>query len=918
MHGVGSRKIKRMLDMYEHNITAEMLFAMLPPLLVSSRQSAPVTAAAAANELAYNHLSDTSDASNLCTAGSLASSPSSSMGTCVTYVKNSAAQSILSVLAVPSSVASTVTSSGTASASPSVSAISASTTSSESAFPASVASHCCISSADLVCGRSGISSSTCLVSEAVSSGDVAVASAEAACRDTAKMKHGNCETAGMECNTISCARTGCTERVFSVPAATLPCNNPQFSAITSSQLVSSCDTSVTVGPLPTTDIACASKWQLTEGATTSIMQLDLQPENATNLPIEVSKTCRQQSQAKLIEVNSDSENGGILSESVGGLISSASETGTCSCTDLVLRSLSSGVPLHSNQLPIDNVQPPADTLNISLVPAFGTDTQESDVTTQIPSETFSPAGLGRRVLSTESRAELADSSGCNLSLCDVNLACSQHETVDGKQKYLELEHCLMDSNAGCLSFSNQSPVLPSVEPNDTTLHVDDRFETRDLKPSGRATAEMCSISTDERLSFEVTADNVESTGVVESDAQIQKGGSFPVTENNVQTSTTQFDSERKAVELMYWGRTNVSDTLPSGDEQGNLGLCDMDESIPPARDAAVEQLSPVVGPKPQRTRLHGCQKKNVSSFSESILAGREWISEEQGLSFATQPSEDSSPGGELLCRNADQSNTKCCVSDDRQTSSTQTESRDFFVLTKVSHNDELIKATVADLVAVIETIPRDISEHLSDDHMPASVSSRPVFHKSCSTADDHVECVESSSQVEFLVSCFPSISCQDLRELLAKCGNDVIVAVDLLLEFGYEYNEPHGAHSSSSSCIDSEYRKLQTRDVTEIRSSSTSSTDSAGCSLDHSVVAENGSNSGTKATKSKRNTSTLYKLCRDSLISKGIRLTSRLVQPRHDTMQVLANLPPSSWYLVCFMLSSVVVISCSVLILRSC
>lgn len=342
---------------------------------------------------------------------------------------------------------------------------------------------------------------------------------------------------------------------------------------------------------------------------------------------------------------------------------------------------------------------------------------------------------------------------------------------------------------------------------------------------------------------------------------------FTVVDTQMNNSVIHRDSGLRATELRYWGPTDTNDALISCDDEtevcrGTSGHSSMIEQCFSGVDDQTPMIEPCltgVGPKPQQRRL---QKKRLSSLMQSILVGKGWASD-CGCPAADQ-SDSSSPSQQFeLC-----DTQHSLVSAEYQSDFTQTEPCDFIASAKAANGEDV-------MVTVVKTSPRTVSSPLSlTDHQPSlKVPFRIMLHKSCATADE-MENTEHSSQLSSLAACFPTVTSDDLQELLTSCDNDAQVVADLLLEFGYEYNEPRddvvsssSSHTNSSSC----------------------------CSPDRPLSVERNS-PNVKETKSgtagRKNTPTLYRLCREVLISKGVRT----MQPRRQ-LQVPINAQTSGFNL---------------------
>ena len=610
---------------------------------------------------------------------------------------------------------------------------------------------------------------------------------------------------------------------------------------------------------------------------------------------------------------------GIVTESVESVNAADTDSACCS-TELESCMPSTEELLCCSESHAGDVQLATDTGGISLDPAHSPDTQtpnrpHRDVSdrphTETPdrSDTVLVTSATDEASAVESElSELDDKPGghCHQhsteTTCEVTSACTHDKTLDHEETCSDtehLKHLTDDGNVECLQSSSLCPGLADVKKDerflDLTLHPDpahavveqhlesqvdniDRCTTaaeisrETVVKKGEEsevdntdkhrTAEMSceTVSTDEQLPTEITE---ETSARLQSETHSLQS----VDEGRVRNSETQCQDASTTAELIYWGQTDGSGRSVSEED---TGVVDIVASDTPAS----EQCISVTEPKPQRMRLHGCQKKPVSSLEESVLAGKEWMSECIRDWSAATSDHSSPPDREHRRNNVDENDVeRCLVLCEYRTNSTQTESDDFITLTKLVSGDEVLDTV--NYVAVVETTPRVISVSETNNHTSPRVPFRSQLHKSCSTADE-TESVDSSSQLDFLTSCFPSISSHDLEELLANCGNDIVVAADLLFEFGYEYNEPQD-------------------DVTDPCSSSTSCTDSTTSSPRQSVVDE-ASSTSSKVTRGRQNTSALYRLYRDSLIPKGVVLESQKMRPLCETVQVPVNRPASSLY----------------------
>ena len=525
---------------------------------------------------------------------------------------------------------------------------------------------------------------------------------------------------------------------------------------------------------------------------------------------------------------------------------------TCSAAETDIVGASIGVELEN--LPCTGAgvlctQPPASTV---LDPAYSTCTRQmSDVKLVSELSTCCQSQIVECLLTSYSEAkhdcQSADKTADNVDSRSCRDVASEWTHSDIERLTQLPDDGLLLAQPADVHNPLEATQAVASEGTDAGAELTDRHTSADLLSASRDDERLCEFATDQADS-NVTVQTEPAS--LERDSEVI-----------VQNTDRECYSGTRAAELIYWGQSDDSERLYSQSDEANIGAI---------ADYTDDQHMPGVEPKPQRARLRSCQKKRISSVVKSILAaGKEWVSEhEDRWSSASASSETSPLDKELCCSDIDRCNAeRRFVSNGRRCNSTQTEPYDFITLTRVGGDCEFTDTT--NYLAVVETSPRDISQHASDGQLSPDVPVQVSLHKSCSTADD-VENVDRCSQLDFLESCFPTISSRDLNELLSNCGNDVVVVSDLLLEFGYEYNEPHG-------------------DVTDLPSSSSSCTDSASCSPDRSAVVES-SSSGTKLPTSRKNTSALYRLHRDSLISKGVELGSRKMRP-HGRLQLHADVP---------------------------
>ena len=478
------------------------------------------------------------------------------------------------------------------------------------------------------------------------------------------------------------------------------------------------------------------------------------------------------------------------------------------------------------------------------------------------------------------------------TFCDMNSACGQAETLKSDLPAAEhstiehLAHITVDKTSDCIISRVASKKNDDKYP-EFTLRIDAREKDAETEASSTeqsidkdGTSELlCEIEMADSVFEEKSLYNVPVAGsvVIQSVAQSRENDKLIETEARVEN--LEIDNAQRVAELKYWGQIDTSKRLNSAQTQAEVEMQSEFVGTVTSSPPVAEQHIRGTAPKPQRRSLRSCQKKQASSLMDRIVAGKQWLSECEPCGNPTGNPFTLSEHS-LVDEAASQSDVGQCTVEQRSLSDkcrsvlTQTEPHDFITLTKATNSEEFLGMT--DYGAVVETFPRVISSHVTDSHTLPNVPVCLMLHKSCSTANETENVTENSSQLDLLASCFPTISLGDLQELLTNCGNDIIVVADLLLEFGYEYNEPQ-------------------EDIAVLSSSSSHSV-STQSSPDRSAAARN-SPARTKETKgSKKNTSALYRLYRDSLISKGIAAESVKIQTPCE-LQVPVNIPTSGLYL---------------------
>jgi len=750
VHGVSAKKIKHILSTYEHNITAESLFAMLPPL-ICGRQSAPATISSGSDD-ATDRQSQTSTVNNLCSV------PSSSM---------------------------------------------LSTSDAEAAV---------------------------IVTEDVKCMDVA--GTDRTCCSSAELESENV-THAQRTDVLVC----CTESDAAADTDSISLDQPHDT-----------DTHVSLGPSDTLDPIHSALSTITQ---TSHGLDALDPPHSRNT--QTSCGSNTMDPVHSIDVQTSQELDTLDPLHTADTLMSHGPDKLDHSTDT-----------ETSHRPHTQMTQGPDTLD-----SVSTYTQTSHGPDKILLTSSATDEVSTAESVALSNSELDDEACCRCvqhlteTFSEVKLACSEDETLDCDHIHSNrerLKHSAADKTQ-CLSpdltdvkHSENNKIALHTVTTETVLKKDQESEVH----NGDNDTDKCRTSelyckteklsgvSDEQLLSEVTADHVDSD--VSLQPRHPETDCFLVNETKIKSAETQRYNATRDAELVYWGQTNIehseAEVLPR--------VVDIMASNTLVTDSLAEQYVSGTQPKPQRMKLQNCEKRPISSLSETILAGKEWVNEcGRGWNPSTQLSDSSSPHTELCCVNTDTDNVEqCSVSSDYQMNSTQTEPNDFITLTKVMSGDEVVDKTI--FVAIVETSPRVVSLCWTDNQTLPTIPYRSLLHKSCSTTD-LTESVDSSSQLDFLASCFPTISSRDLRELLENCGNDVVVAADLLFEFGYEYNEPRD-------------------DVTDISSSSTSCTDSAVSSPENS--------SPTGKRRSGKNISAHYRLYRDMLMPKSVRLQSSKMLPQ--------------------------------------
>ena len=845
VHGVSLKKIKRMLDTYEHNITGQSLFNMLPPLNCGRMQ-------------AQNTAVDTS------------------IDSAQTQSEVPAVDDFPCCILSPSGAGTDLKS-----------ANSCVISSSGFTLPAS-GPHTVISSGYISTVDDGVNS--CLLSESDTSNtfsEIVGSSypsdiAAAAFSEILTLPSRVFENAPESFCSDSLGIDGSSTRIIKnascpysadtlLPVCTAPLSNSQDTVLLMEDSASSSKLTFTSG-MATVIAPLSANTVVTTGVNwTGEKFTDNSAGVSGNICAEIMQTSGKLLRSEVSELISDSspddEAVGIVTEHV----QSASEV-TSSNTD-----------------------------NKLSIPLLAADTQLSDFTTNnadmplvcsVPeiADYSSIAGSGGTESDDRCEHLLTDLSD---SFSNLKSASGQVETLNGdmliaaNSNVEHLKHITLDKTGECVS----SRVAMNEKNNKKYSEFILPPDAEETGVESEANCTDCSIDKD--VTTQLLCENEKPPAAIEERplhdiagsvdiqtvAQCRESDKFVGTEAMMEN--LEVHSAQRVAELMYWGQADTSKRRNSPLDEAEVHSAVVDTVVSDllVADSLAEQCVPGIEPKPQRTSLRSYQKKQVSSLMERIVAGQEWMNECDRSGNSITQSEHG-----LVDAAASHSDIDQCrmeqhfVSDEYQSISTQTEPRDFVTLTKATNGKEVID--MADYVAVVKTSPRVISLHMTDDQTSPNVPVRLMLHKSCSAADKS-ENVENSTQLELLASCFPTISSRDLQELLTNCGNDILIVADLLLEFGYEYNEPQEDIANMpalSSLLDS-------------------CSDCPRASPDHSISEKHSSPSNKQTKSGKRNTPALWRLYRDSLISKGIVAESVNMQPPCE-FQFPNSLPTSGLYII--------------------
>ena len=838
MHGVSLKKIKHMLDIYEHNITGQSLFAMLPPLECGRLQAQTSAVDAAQNQSKVPAVDNLSQ---------FLLSPSTA-GTGVASAHSCVVSSSWSSL--PASGPHTVVSSADGGVN-SCSLLDSSTSNPVAETVGSSRSDACVV---VSCEMLTSPSSVCV--ENVS---------DSICCDRVTTTSRSASRAAENAGSADVLSPVYTESLSNTESLVLLAEN---AALASKHGVMATVTSLSTDA----DINCTDR-KFTDNSTAA----------SGTMCAEIMQTCGKLLTSEVSEAISvrspDDEVADVViddAQYVSEVASSAGNTNTalCSCTEFefetVLSALHADVHLgccHPHAVDAADTQS-SDQADLLLMPSVP---EVANCSRVAGSATTESDDRGRRMLS-----DLSD------AFCDTKSACGHVETVDGDFRTAghsdmeHLKHVTLDETV-------EVECVPSHLANkkndekcpEFTLYIDADKKGAESEAycigrsidEDRTTERLCETekapaSFKEKLHHDVL-------GIVDRQTVVQGQGN----DEFVGSEGKENRSVPAVAELMYWGQIDTGEKVKDfahSSAEIHCGVVDTAACDLSVADSPAEQCVSGIEPKPQRTSVRSGPKKQVSSLMERIVAGKEWLSDCE----PTTQSEHSSVDLAASCSDIDQ---RCAeqhsVSNEYQSNSTQTEPCDFVTLTKVTNGEQVLGT--AKYVAVVESSPRVISSHVTDRPASPNIPDHLMLHKSCSTADE-TEDVMNSSQLELLTSCFPTISSRDLQELLTNCGNDVLIVADLLLEFGYEYNKP----------------REDIADIPAPCSSSSSRSNSTRASPDRSVAAKSNSTSTKEMKSSKKNTLALCRLYRDSLMSKGIVAESLRTQHQYE-LQVPVNIPMS-------------------------
>ena len=193
---------------------------------------------------------------------------------------------------------------------------------------------------------------------------------------------------------------------------------------------------------------------------------------------------------------------------------------------------------------------------------------------------------------------------------------------------------------------------------------------------------------------------------------------------------------------------------------------------------------------------------------------------------------------------------------------TVTEAKDFVITHKLECGQQVDDYERGLIQAIIPCISRVITsgmQHSYSDHEQGSPSRPLTFNidKSCSTDDLADHCPVDG--LEFLAGCFTSVGKSDLLDILQQCGGDIQWAVNLLLDSGYEYNDPPTPINNVNTVA---------QDTSELSLTVSENTPKTEQAVEQQEIISTPSPSPSK--KAKKSPVSLMVICHDSLKSKGV------------------------------------------------
>jgi hypothetical protein len=232
---------------------------------------------------------------------------------------------------------------------------------------------------------------------------------------------------------------------------------------------------------------------------------------------------------------------------------------------------------------------------------------------------------------------------------------------------------------------------------------------------------------------------------------------------------TAINVEKKAPE------EHRSDEEPSTTQEGPIA------NTPPRKTKSIKsKLSP--------------RQKFVQGIREDIVAIRNTLPRDWSL-----PAFPVTPTSASLELNLSLPNSEQEIKEFTE-SGTYTSSYDFVLLYKVQKNLPCNLSDIKIIAYGTDVAVGGITAGSQSNSAPGSPRKRTPFllDKSCSTNEVLIPSSMEEDLV-FLQSCFPTVSRNDLKEILDVCSKDVEWAVNLLLDSGYEYNTPKTPKERSKS-----------------------------------------------------------------------------------------------------------------------